>query len=148
MKLTKKILNRARNFRNKIVGELFEDTEYMLKKKSKFKETQEIDGLDSDDSKFSELDEELENHDKTNKMDTDFDKAYNEKTIFNIKRKNILQLITRFTKETRDKAMENLIEKKNVFSDGIRGIGSRLRTQLKHNIMSRELDQKTQDMKS
>lgn len=115
MKLTKKILNRARNFRNKIVGELFEDTEYMLKKKSKFKETQEIDGLDSDDSKFSELDEELENHDKTNKMDTDFDKAYNEKTIFNIKRKNILQLITRFTKETRDKAMENLIEKKNVF---------------------------------
>lgn len=39
MKLTKKILNRARLFRNKIVAELFEDSEYMLKKKSKFKET-------------------------------------------------------------------------------------------------------------
>lgn len=38
MKLTKKILNKARVFRNKIVAELFEDAEYMLKKKSKFKD--------------------------------------------------------------------------------------------------------------
>lgn len=59
-----------------------------------------------------------------------------------------MQLITVFSKETRDKAMEKLIEKKNAYSDGIRGIGSRMRLQLKNNIMSKVLCFNIHDMKS
>lgn len=61
MKLTKKILDKARVFRNQIVRELFSDEDYMLKKKSKFRDKYEVDNLESDESNFSELEDEIDN---------------------------------------------------------------------------------------